>query len=197
MQQERLALFIDGANFYATSKALGFDIDYRRLLKEFNSRGFLLRASYYTALIEDQEYNSIRPLIDWLDYNGFRIVTKSTREYTDATGRRKIKTNMDVHLAVDALEMADRLDHIYLFSGDGDFAPLVMALQRKGVKVTVVSTVMTQPAMISDELRRAADVFLDLNDIANKIGRDANERPARPDGAPKKPVSYGDEDESL
>ena len=128
--REKIALFIDGANLYATSRALGFDIDYRKLLPSFQKRGYLLRAYYYTALVEDQEYSSIRPLIDWLDYNGYKVVTKPTKEFTDATGRRKIKGNMDIELTVDALELADVVDHYVLFSGDGDFRTLVEALQR-------------------------------------------------------------------
>ena len=143
--QERIALFIDGANLYATAKSLGFDIDYKRLLREFQSRGRLVRAFYYTALVEDQEYSSIRPLIDWLDYNGFSVITKPAKEFVDSLGRRKIKGNMDIELAVNAMEMADHLDHTVLFSGDGDFRSLVEAVQRKGVRVSVVSTITTQP----------------------------------------------------
>jgi uncharacterized LabA/DUF88 family protein len=154
---EKIALFIDGANLYATAKSLGFDIDYKRLLREFQSRGYLLRAFYYTAVIEDQEYSSIRPLIDWLDYNGYSVVTKATKEFVDQTGRRKVKGNMDIELAVDAMEIAGTIDHMVLFSGDGDFRSLVEAVQRKGVRVTVVSTVTTQPPMVADELRRQAD----------------------------------------
>jgi uncharacterized LabA/DUF88 family protein len=178
-QAEKTVLFIDGANLYATTKSLGFDIDYRRLLKEFQSRGNLLRAFYYTALIEDQEYSSIRPLLDWLDYNGYTVVTKPVKEFTDSTGRRKIKGNMDIELAVDAMEMADHIDHLVLFSGDGDFRPLVEAVQRKGVRVTVASTISTQPPMIADELRRQADQFMDLVEMQDKIGRDPAERAAR------------------
>ena len=129
---ERVALLIDGANLYATSKALGFDVDYKRLLALFRQKAHLVRALYYTALAEDQEYSSIRPLIDWLDYNGYTMVTKPTKEFTDASGRRKIKGNMDIELAVDAMRLADSLDHIVLFSGDGDFRGLVAALQQKG-----------------------------------------------------------------
>jgi len=174
----KIALFIDGSNFYATSKALGFDIDYRRLLGEFQSRGTLVRAFYYTTLIEDQEFSSIRPLIDWLDYNGYTVVTKFTKEFVDAaTGRRKVKGSMDVELAVNAMELADRVDQIVLFSGDGDFRSLVEALQRRGVRVTVVSTLSTQPPMIADDLRRQADVFIDLLELKPKIGRDPVERP--------------------
>ena len=177
--QERIALFIDGANLYATAKSLGFDIDYKRLLKEFQSKGKLIRAFYYTALVEDQEYSSIRPLIDWLDYNGYSVVTKPTKEFVNSLGRRKVKGNMDIELAVDAMEMAEHLDHIVLFSGDGDFRSLVEAVQRKGVRVSVVSTNTTQPSMVADELRRQADEFIDLVHLSAKIGRDPNERAER------------------
>jgi uncharacterized LabA/DUF88 family protein len=177
--REKIALFIDGANLYATSKSLGFDIDYKRLLQEFHGRGYLLRAYYYTALIEDQEYSSIRPLIDWLDYNGYKVVTKPTKEFYDSTGRRKIKANMDIELAVDAMEISDAVDHIILFSGDGDFRRLVEALQRKGKKVSVVSTLQTQPPMIADDLRRQADHFVELGTLQGRIGRDPAERAAR------------------
>jgi uncharacterized LabA/DUF88 family protein len=173
----KIALLIDGANLYSTSKTLGFDIDYKRLLKEFQSRGTLLRALYYTAVIEDQEYSSIRPLIDWLDYNGYTVVTKPTKEFVDASGRRKVKGNMDIELAVDAMELAEHVDEIVLFSGDGDFRPLVGALQRRGVRVTVVSTISTQPPLIADELRRQADAFTDLMELKSKVGRDPSERP--------------------
>ena len=178
---ERVALFIDGANLYATSKALGFDIDYKRLLSHFRSKGKLIRALYYTALIEDQEYSSIRPLIDWLDYNGYSMVTKPTKEFTDASGRRKIKGNMDIELAVDAMLLADQLDHIVLFSGDGDFRSLVAALQQKGKRVSVVSTLQTQPPMIADELRRQADQFVDMADLEAIVGRDQGSRNGRVD----------------
>jgi uncharacterized LabA/DUF88 family protein len=179
---QRTAIFIDGANLYATTKALGFDIDYKKLLKDFQSRENLLRAFYYTAMIEDQEYSSIRPLIDWLDYNGYRVVTKPVKEFTDSMGRRKYKGNMDIELAIDAFELSAHIDHMILFSGDGDFRSLVEAMQRRGVKVTVISTIQTQPAMISDELRRQADEFVDLASLAGRIGRDPGERPARAAG---------------
>jgi len=171
-----IALFIDGANLYATAKAVGFDIDYRRLLNEFQSRGTLLRAFYYTAIIEDQEYSSIRPLIDWLDYNGYTVVTKATKEFIDANGRRKVKGRMDVELAVDAMQLADHIDQMVLFSGDGDFRPLVEAVQRRGVRVSVVSTIASQPPMIADELRRQADVFIDLVELRTKVAREVVER---------------------
>jgi uncharacterized LabA/DUF88 family protein len=184
---EKIALFIDGANLYATAKALGFDIDYKRLLREFHSRGYLLRAFYYTAVIEDQEYSSIRPLIDWLDYNGYSVVTKATKEFVDQTGRRKVKGNMDIELAVDAMELAEHVDQIVLFSGDGDFRSLVEAVQRRGVRVTVVSTISSQPPMIADDLRRQADVFIDLIELRSGIGRDPSERPLSRDATERLP----------
>jgi uncharacterized LabA/DUF88 family protein len=174
----RTALFIDGANLYATARALGFDIDYRRLLREFQDRGVLLRAFYYTAMIEDQEYTSIRPLVDWLDYNGYTVVTKPAKEFVDAGGRRKVKGSMNIELAVNAMELADHIDAMVLFSGDGDYRPLLKAVQRRGVHVTVVSTLASQPPMVADELRRQADVFLDLAELKPKLGRDPAERPA-------------------
>jgi uncharacterized LabA/DUF88 family protein len=173
---DKLALFIDGANLYATAKTLGFDIDFKRLLEEFQSRADLLRAFYYTAIIEDQEYSSVRPLIDWLGYNGYTVVTKATKEFVDANGRRKLKGNMDIELAVDAMELADHIDQMVLFSGDGDFRPLVEAVQRRGVRVTVISTISSQPSMIADELRRQADLFVDLVEFRARIAREPSDR---------------------
>jgi len=169
--QERIALFIDGANLYSTARALGFEIDYKNLLRLFANKGRLLRAFYYTALIDDQEYSPIRPLIDWLDYNGYTMVTKPTKEFTDAMGRRKIKGNMDIELAVDLMEMAGHIDHAVVFSGDGDFRRLIEAVQRRGVRVTVVSTLRSVPPMVADELRRQADNFIDIHDLIPQIAR--------------------------
>lgn len=184
---ERLALFIDGPNLYSAARTLGFDIDYKNLLELFRSKGRLVRAFYYTALAEDQEYSPIRPLVDWLDYNGYTMVTKPMKEHVDAMGRRRVKGNMDIELAVDMLEMAQHVDHAVLFSGDGDFRRLVEAVQRRGVRVTVISTFRCHPPIIADELRRQADTFVELQDIAHEIQRegrrpdDGGERPAPPE----------------
>jgi len=176
----RIALFIDGPNFHATAKALGLDLDYKRMLKMFEDRGTLVRAFYYTAMIEGQEYSSIRPLVDWLNYNGFTVVTKASKEFIDASGRRKFKGNMDVELAVNAMELAKHIDEMVLFSGDACFRSLVEAVQRRGVRVTVLSSVATQPPMVADELRRQADAFVDLDTLRAMIGRDPPTRPAHP-----------------
>jgi uncharacterized LabA/DUF88 family protein len=174
--ENRIALFIDGANLHSTARMLGFDIDYKRLLMEFQGRGTLVRAFYYTAInIDDQEFSSIRPLLDWLDYNGFTVVTKPTKQFTDPSGNRKTKGNMDIELAVDVMDLADRVDQIILFSGQGSFRSLVEAVQRRGVRVTVVSTISSQPPMVADELRRQADEFTDLIELQPKLGRNPSE----------------------
>lgn len=186
-QNERVALFIDGANLYSAAKTVGVEIDYRKLLEEFRKRGRLIRAYYYTALVENDDYSPIRPLVDWLQYNGFNVITKSAREFTDRDGRRRVKGDMDVEITVDMMNLANHLDHIVLFSGDGDLTRVVQAVKDKGVRVSVVSTVKTQPAMISDDLRRAADTFIDLTDLAKLIGR-----PPRDD---EQSLDYGDEED--
>jgi uncharacterized LabA/DUF88 family protein len=168
---EKLAVFIDGSSLYYAAKALGFDIDFRRLLMEFSTRGFLVRAYYYTTIPDGDEFQAMRPLIDWLDYNGYAVRAKPAKEYEDGEGRRKIKRNIAVELAVDAIEVAKHVDRVLLFTGDGDFRVLVQAIQRSGVHVTVVSTLRTKPPMLSDELRRQADEFIELEDLRTSIGR--------------------------
>lgn len=174
--EERVALFIDGANLYSAVKGLAFDIDYRKLLDEFRKHGRFIRATYYTALVENDDFSPIRPLVDWLDYNGYSLVTKPAKEYTDPTGRRRFKGDMDVEIAVDLLQSSDFIDHAFLFSGDGDFVAAIMAVQRKGMRVTVVSTIKSNPPMVADDLRRAADNFLDLADLSALVGRPPRER---------------------
>jgi uncharacterized LabA/DUF88 family protein len=191
-RDERLALFIDGANLYAAARALGFDIDYKLLRSEFVRRGKLVRAFYYTALLDTDDYSPVRPLVDWLNYNGFAMVTKPAKEFTDSTGRRKVKANMDIELAVDAMEMASHVDHIVLFSGDGDFKRLVESLQRQGVRVSIVSTIRSNPPMIADDLRRQCDNFIELDELREVIGR-----PPRGDQAPARDQSPGREQASA
>ena len=176
-RDDRVAIFIDGANLYQAARALGFDVDYKRLLETFTNECRLLRIYYYTALLDDQEYSPIRPLVDWLDYNGYTMVTKPLKEFTQSTGRRKFKGNMDVEIAVDMMDVADRIDHAILVSGDGDFRRLIDAVQRRGVRVSVVSTIKTQPPMIADELRRQADYFVDLTKLQGTIARAQAQRP--------------------
>ena len=170
-KEERIAVFIDGANLYATAKALDFDIDYKKLLLLFKSKASLVRAYYYTVLIEDQEYSPIRPLVDWLDYNGYTLITKPAKDYTDSTGRRRIRNSIDVELAVDVMEVAGKVDHIVLMTGDGGYRRLIEAVQRLGTRVTVISTVSVSPPLIADEIRRQADSFVDLSSLRAEISR--------------------------
>ncbi len=185
---ERIAIFVDGANLYAASRALGFDVDYKNLLAHFRQRSYLVRAYYYTALLETEEYSPLRPLVDWLGYNGFSVVTKPAKEFTDAAGRRRVKGSVDIEMAVDVLDLTPSLDHVVIFSGDGDLRRLVEAVQRRGVRVTVISTIRTQPAMIADELRRQADAFIDLADLAEHITRRQVEPRQRAASASARPV---------
>jgi uncharacterized LabA/DUF88 family protein len=194
---DRIALFIDGANLYSAAKALNFDIDYRKLLDEFKKRGILIRAYYYTALVEGDDYSPIRPLVDWLDYNGFALVTKTAKEYTDSQGRKRWRGDMDIEIACDMMEIAEHADHLVLFSGDGDFRRLIEAVQKKGARVTVVSTVRSSPPMTSDELRRQADTFVDLADLASVIGRPRQNHTAAAVAAPKFPNTEDDFEDAV
>ena len=186
---ERVAVFIDGANLYSAAKSLAFDMDYKKLIEEFRKHGRFIRATYYTALVEDQDFSPIRPLVDWLDYNGYTLVTKPAKEFTDANGRRRFKGDMDVELTVDLIQAASFADHAFLFSGDGDFVAAIEAVQRKGMRVSVVSTIKSNPPMASDDIRRVADNFIDLADLTSLIGRPPRER------ASDARYEYADEDE--
>jgi len=192
LPNERVALFIDGANLYSASRNLGFDVDYRNMLEFFRRKAHVIRAYYYSAVLETEEYSPLKPLTDWLAYNGYTLVTKPAKEFTDAMGRRRVKGNMDIELAIDMLELADKIDHAVLFSGDSDFRRLVEAVQRRGVRVSVVSSIRTTPPMVADELRRQADQFLELSDIAPEFTRRQMEpRTVRPAGraTPAEPYS--------
>jgi uncharacterized LabA/DUF88 family protein len=168
---EKLVVLIDGQNLHFTARRLGFDIDFKRLLAEFEVRGSLVRVFYYTTIIENTEFSAIQPLIDWLDYNGFTVRAKRIKEFDDGNGRRKTKRSIAIDLAIDALEMARKIDHMVLVSGDGDFRTVVEAVQRLGVHVSVASTLRSKPPMISDELRRQADTFIELDELKAAIGR--------------------------
>ena len=196
-QHERIGLFIDGSNLYSAAKLLGFDIDYKKLLLFFKKQGHVVRALYYTALIDDHEYSPIRPLIDWLDYNGYTMVTKPIKEFTEPSGRRRIKGNMDIELAVDMMEVGNYLDHLVLFSGDGDFRRLIESVQRKGKRVTVVSTVKSSPPMIADELRRQADVFLELGELIPEVARNQNSEDSSQENPPPQGIDIYEAYEEL
>jgi uncharacterized LabA/DUF88 family protein len=179
MVNEKMAVLIDGQNLYRTARTLGFDVDYKKLLAEFRSRGNLLRAKYYTAVDEEDETSPVVPLIDWLDYNGYSVVTKPMKFFSDKEGRRHTKRAMEIDIAVDAMELSKNIEHVVLFSGNGDFCCVIEAMQRRGIRVTVVSSITSQPAACADELRRQADTFIDLADLKSKIARDVRSKPER------------------
>ena len=181
---ERIAIFIDGANFYSTTKSLDFDIDYKKLLKFFSAKGRMIKACYFTALRENDDFSPLRPLLDWLDYNGFHIITKKAKTFTDRDGRTRVKGDMDIEITVKMLDLAPHVDHMLLFSGDGDFKAAVEAVQRQGVRVTVVSSMNTKPSLLADELRRQADDFIEIDDLEREVGRPKRER-----------VDYDDDDD--
>ena len=171
-KDEKMAILIDGANFYGVTKTLDFEVDYKQMLHWAQEQSQLVRAYYLTTLLEDADFSPLRPLIDWLDYNGFTVVTKKAREFTDGYGNSKIKGTIDVDLTITALKIADSVDHIVLFTGDGTYTSLVAALQEKGVRVSVVSSLESSPPMISDELRRQADNFIEILDLIRQFERD-------------------------
>ncbi|RUT26750.1 NYN domain-containing protein [Asaia sp. W19] len=178
-KSDRTAVFIDGSSLYYTAKSVGFEVDYRRLLKYFRTNTNLLRAYYYAAIPETEEYSPLKPLTDWLAYNGYRLVSKAAREFTDHSGRRRLKGNMDVELAVDLMELAEHIDHAVIFSGDSDLRRAVEAIQRRGVRVTAVSSLRASPALIGDDLRRQVDHFVELGEIAAEFTRRQSDAPSR------------------
>ncbi|MCY4048469.1 MAG: NYN domain-containing protein [Hyphomicrobiales bacterium] len=173
-KNDRTSLFIDGPNLYAAKRNLELDIDYRKLLDYFRERCRLIRAHYYTTLYPDQE--ALRHLTDWLDYNGYHVVTRRPKEYFNE-GKRKVKNDMEIELIIDVLEAAPYLDHIVLFSGNGDLSRLTTSLQRSGKLVSIVSTLESDPPMVSDDLRRHADNFIELEALRGDIQREWDGKP--------------------
>lgn len=172
MRQGKTALFIDGANLYATAKALGVEINYETFDNYFNNP---IRKMYFTAIKEENEHQPIRPLLDWLEYHGFDMISKPAKIFIDEFGKEKIKGNMDVEITVAMMVMSDHVENMVLFTGDGDFASVVDEVKRKGIHVTVVSSLRSQPPMVADELRRKADVFKELQQM-QEIHRPRNSR---------------------
>ncbi len=172
---ERIALFIDGANLFSTAKTLNIDVDFKKMLELFADKGRLITANYYTAITERADFSALQPLLDWLDYNGYQVITKPAKYVTDREGVRKLKGNMDIEIAIDMLELAPHVDHILLFSGDGDFRAALKAVQKHGVRVTIVSTRKAKPPVLADELRRQSNHFIDLVDLETLINRDEDD----------------------
>lgn len=170
---DKIALLIDGIHVHGVKRDLEFDIDYKKLMTEFARRGRLARASYFTTILEDtKEYCPMRPLIDWLGFNGFALRTKPARVFYDESGNKRVKRSMLVEIAMEAMELADHVDHIVIFSGDGDLRAAVEAVQRKGVRVSICSSINSGSQTVSDDLRRQADNFIEMKDLQKAIQRD-------------------------
>lgn len=188
-KEERTCLFIDGSSLYSTSRGLGFDVDYKKLLDFFTSKTHIIRAYYYAAILDTEDYSPLKPLTDWLSYNGYFLVTKPAREFTDSTGKRRVKGNMEIEIAVDMMEMAPHIDHAILFTGDSDFRRVVEAVQRQGTRVSVVSSMRSSPPLIGDDLRRQADNFMELATIAITLPAASRQKPSAPAQGPPPPPS--------
>ena len=170
-KDEKLAILIDGPNTFSALKALEIDVDYKALKTEFARRGKLMRALYFTTVWETEDHSPMKPLIDWLDYNGFSVISKPSKEFVDSEGRKRYKGSMDIEMAIHALKLARYVEHIVIFSGNGDFTPLVETLQDMGVRVSIASTLKTEFPMIADDLRKQADNFIEIEQLAEVISR--------------------------
>lgn len=163
----RVAIFIDGVEFDETLRCIDGAVDYRKLLGAFQEHGRLLRAYYY-APTDEQALISMRPLLDWLTYNGYQVRVKGDGEHSERRSRQRSRS-MSIELAVDVLELAPHLDTIVLITGDDAFKPLVAAVQARGITVSVVSTLKSKPAMVGNALRRQADEFIEIVSMLPRI----------------------------
>lgn len=162
-ETERAAVFIDGYGTHYTCKSLGIEIDYRKLSELIRRQTTVIRNYYFTPLVEGQDFIAVKPLLDFLQYNGWTTVTRPYKEHYVST---------NTALAVTAMEIAPAIEQAIIFSGNGDFTPLIEALKRRGIHTTVASTVRSEQSYCSDDLRRAADAFIDLDDIRSAISRE-------------------------
>ena len=167
----KVAIFIDGSNLWQTCRNLNMKINFKQL-REWAAEQNTIWLGYYTGLVSNRdEENPLIKMTDWLSYNGYIVVKKqaSTVNSNDSDEERIIKGNIDVDITVDMMLMAENVDTIILFSGDGDFIPVVEAVQRKyGVYVICVSS--TKPVnIVSGELRRKVNQFIELDDLRETI----------------------------
>jgi uncharacterized LabA/DUF88 family protein len=172
---ERIAVFVDGANIHATLRQLDFQFDYKLLREFFGDCGELLRSYYYTAMKPDGQNDSVKPLVDFLQLNGWTTITKPFR-YQGEPGEITIKGNLDCEITVDMIRMSEFVDHLVLFSGDGDFRYLIEHLQDRGKRVTVASSRVTKTAVLSNELAKQADNFIELETLKLFAGRETKDR---------------------
>lgn len=172
---ERIGLFIDGYSLYQTVRAMDLRIDYKALRDLFASKGRLNRVQYFATVNDHDpdEFNPQRKTFDWLQYNGFDVQTIQTRSFTGSDGEIQYRGNASVLMTCYALKHAEHLDHVVILTGNADFAPLITALQERGTRVTMVSTIKNG-SLCSDQLRRSADDFIDLEDLRQQISKPAS-----------------------
>jgi uncharacterized LabA/DUF88 family protein len=178
LANKRIALFIDGANFYVSTKVVGFDMDWKRFIEYYEQQGDFIRAYYYSGIIPrvEGEHDSMRGVLDWISYNRFQLRSKPAKVFIDpVTQRRTVKGNMDIEICIDAWNMAPHITDMYLFSGDGDFIPLVEKVQSQGVRVHVISTTDEKNSMCADGLRRQCDNYYELATLVPHFRREARE----------------------
>lgn len=171
---DRVAIFVDGANMDGASRAAGYFIDYRRT-REF----FLGPATFYAAFYYVADFTATDPLqqrfFDFLAHNGYIVRRRPVKVLTDPdTGERVIKGNLDTEIVLDLLNTVGNYDVAFLMSGDSDFERAVDLLRSRGKRVFVVSS----RAQLSKELAYVADkpIFL-LEDHRETMAR--TDRPAR------------------
>lgn len=168
---EPTAVLIDGYNTLSTTKLLKFDIDFRKLLNLFQNKTRLVKIYYFASLRDNPaDHDPMIPVIQWMMYNGYNVISKKMNEFMNIDNIQS-KGNMDVEISVTVLEMVKSVDHIVLFTGDENFRFLIEAVQRMGTRITVCSSMQCQPQIMSDDLRRQADNFIELNNLKSEIQR--------------------------
>lgn len=192
-QDERLAIFIDGQHLFSASRNLGFDVDYRNFLECFRKKGKVIRAYYYAVHVDNGEYSPLKPLTDWLAYNGYALSMRTTTEHTDSQGRRRIP-HTDLEMLADMFGIADHVDHMVIVTGNGGYCRGVSLIQQRGVRVSVLSSIKTDSPMLSDDLRRTCDQFIELQEIKSEFTRVNREPRMSRDGVtPADPFGDGED----
>lgn len=156
---ERIGLFIDGISLQHAANVLQMKLDFKRLLQLFQQRGHLVGANYYSVIPPQPAADTAKPLLDWLSYNGFNVLARSSPHAGDAENI----LSLAVDISVDAMQRAAHLDHVVLISACRELQSLICALKTMGRRVSVVSTMRGHST--PDELRRHADIFLDLEEL--------------------------------
>ena len=169
---ERTSIFIDGRSLFHTARKLDFEVDLSKFSQYFASKFQLVRCSYYTPVSEER--TPLHNILDWLSYNGFTV---STRVFSPDNHPPSISSLMSVDIIEQTLgngyagDEPYALQHVVIVSGDGDYCPVVKFLKSRSIRVSVMSSLETEPLSISEELRRLADNFIELDDLRSELER--------------------------